>query len=247
VVGSNIFNVLFILGLSALITPLLVDKQLIRQEVPMMIGASLAAVRHWPSTAASSAGDGALLSSPAVAYTTFLIIQSRRQTRAMQDEYARKLRRGRRRLGFATAGADRADRGGLVCWCSARTCWSMRPSCSRATWASAKMVIGLTIVAAGTSLPEVAASVTAALRGQRDIAVGNVVGSNTFNILGVLGVSAWWRRALPVPPSMLSFDLPVMAAVAVACLPIFLSGNLIARWEGALFFAYYIAYTATMW
>ena len=95
------------------------------------------------------------------------------------------------------------------------------------------MVIGLTIVAAGTSLPEVATSVVAALRGERDIAVGNVIGSNTFNILGVLGLSGLVAPAgLPVRRAMLSFDLPVMIAVAVACLPVFFTGHLIARWEG---------------
>ncbi|MCZ7565606.1 MAG: hypothetical protein M5U08_18965 [Burkholderiales bacterium] len=108
-----------------------------------------------------------------------------------------------------------------------------------------EMVIGLTIVAAGTSLPEAATSVVAALRGERAIAVGNVIGSNAFNILAVLGLSGLVApAALPVAPAMLSFDLPVMIAVAAACLPIFFSGHLIARWEGALFLAYYFAYTA---
>jgi cation:H+ antiporter len=106
-------------------------------------------------------------------------------------------------------------------------------------------VIGLTIVAAGTSLPEVATSLVATWRGERDIAVGNVIGSNTFNLLGVLGLSALLAPAgLPVGAAMIAFDLPVMIAVALACLPIFFSGHLIARWEGALFFAYYVAYTA---
>lgn len=108
-----------------------------------------------------------------------------------------------------------------------------------------ELLIGLTVVAAGTSLPEVATSVLAAMRGERDIAVGNVVGSNIFNILGVLGVSAAAApTALTIAPAVLSFDLPVMVAVAVACLPIFFTGNAIARWEGLLFFGFYAAYTA---
>ena len=94
-----------------------------------------------------------------------------------------------------------------------------------------ELVIGLTIVAAGTSLPEVATSVIAAARRERDIAVGNVIGSNLFSILAVLGLAA------------LRFDLPVMLAVAVACLPIFFTGHLIARWEGGLFLGYHLAYT----
>jgi cation:H+ antiporter len=106
------------------------------------------------------------------------------------------------------------------------------------------LVTALTLVAAGTSLPEVATTVIAALRGERDMAVGNVVGSNIFNILAVLGVSA---AAVPegvaVAPAALRFDLPVMLACALACLPIFLSAHRIDRWEGALFFGYYLAYT----
>jgi len=106
------------------------------------------------------------------------------------------------------------------------------------------LVIGLTVIAVGTSLPELATSVLASLRGERDIAVGNIVGSNIFNILVVLGLTAAVSPAgVPVPQAALGFDLPVMFAVAFACLPVFFTGHLIARWEGGLFFAYYLAYT----
>ena len=108
------------------------------------------------------------------------------------------------------------------------------------------LVIGLTIVAAGTSLPEVATSITAAIKGERDIAVGNVVGSNTFNILGCVGLSGLAAGAdgLPMAPSLLAFDIWVMLAVALACVPVFLTGREIARWEGAIFVLYYAAYVA---
>ncbi|MDH4288530.1 MAG: sodium:calcium antiporter, partial [Aquincola sp.] len=106
------------------------------------------------------------------------------------------------------------------------------------------LVIGLTIVAAGTSMPEVATSITAAIRGERDMAVGNVVGSCTFNILGCLGLSslASGSAGLAVPPSVLAFDLWVMLGAALVCLPIFLTGREIERWEGFVFIAYYGAY-----
>ncbi len=108
-----------------------------------------------------------------------------------------------------------------------------------------ELVVGLTIVAVGTSLPELAASILAASRGQRDIAVGNVLGSNIFNSLCVLGFGAAISpNGVPVSPSVIAFDLPVMLATAVACLPIFLSGHRIARWEGFLLVGYYVAYTA---
>jgi cation:H+ antiporter len=110
-----------------------------------------------------------------------------------------------------------------------------------------ELVIGLTIVAGGTSLPELATSVVAAIRGERDIAVGNVVGSNLFNILAVLGLAAAIAPdGVAVADQALRFDIPVMIAVAAACLPIFFTEHRIARWEGALFLAYYVAYTATL-
>lgn len=107
-------------------------------------------------------------------------------------------------------------------------------------------VIGLTIVAAGTSLPEVVTSIVATLRGERDIAVGNVVGSNIYNILAIVGVSslAAGGGGLPISPGILRFDIPVMVATAVATLPVIFTGRRIARWEGFLFLGYFAAYTA---
>ena len=106
-----------------------------------------------------------------------------------------------------------------------------------------ELIIGLTVVAFGTSLPEVATSLVAAFRGQRDMAVGNAVGSCIFNILAVLGISSLVAPdGIPVPQAALSFDIPVMIATAVACLPIFFTGSRIGRREGLLFLAYYAAY-----
>jgi cation:H+ antiporter len=106
------------------------------------------------------------------------------------------------------------------------------------------LVVGLTSVAAGTSMPEVATSITAAIKGERDIAVGNVVGSNTFNILGCLGLSGLVSGdlGLAMAPSLLAFDIWVM--LALACLPVFMTGREIARWEGGVFLGYYVAYVA---
>jgi cation:H+ antiporter len=107
-----------------------------------------------------------------------------------------------------------------------------------------QFVIGLTIVAVGTSLPELATSVVAAIRGERDIAVGNVVGSNLFNVLCVAGVtSTVVRGGMEVSTAALYFDFPVMIAVAVVCFPVFLTDNLISRGEGITLFGYYILYT----
>ena len=96
-------------------------------------------------------------------------------------------------------------------------------------------LIGLTVIAIGTSLPELATSIIAAFKGERDIAVGNIVGSNIFNLLCVLGLASLVSPAvIPVAANALAFDFPVMIAVAVACLPIFFSGYRINRWEGLL-------------
>jgi cation:H+ antiporter len=112
------------------------------------------------------------------------------------------------------------------------------------TFGVSELVIGLTMVAAGTSLPEVATSILATIRGERDIAVGNVVGSNIFNVLAVLGFSSLASPGgVPVAHTALTFDIPVMIAVAVACLPIFVSGYRIGRPEALLFLMYYVAYT----
>ena len=106
------------------------------------------------------------------------------------------------------------------------------------------LLIGLTLVGFGTSTPELITSLQAALVGSPGIAVGNVVGSNIYNILAILGICGLVAPGgVPVAPAALTFDIPVMTAVAVACLPIFFRGHTISRWEGGLFLAYYVAYT----
>ena len=244
VVGSNIFNVLFILGLSALIAPLVVNVQLIRQEVPIMLGATLLLLAL---TLDGKLGfvDSGLLFALLIAYAVFLVRQSRAETQSARHEYGSEFEPSgpkawdsRLPVQLLLIGAGL----GLLVFGSE---WLVSASIVFAKALNVSdVVIGLTIVAAGTSMPEVATSVMAAVKGERDIAVGNVVGSNTFNVLCVLGLSALVAPAsLAVPRSMLSFDLPVMIAASAACLPIFFTGNLIARWEGALFLGYYAAYT----
>jgi cation:H+ antiporter len=240
VVGSSIFNVLFILGASALITPLIVSSQLVRLDVPIMIGLSLLTL---VLAGDGSIGrlDGALLLAGAVAYTVFQVRQSRKESAAIRDEYAQEYEKKR----FSTAANFALVAAGLALLVLGSR-WLVNGAVAFAqALGVSELVIGLTIVAAGTSLPEVATSLLAAFRGERDIAVGNVVGSNIFNVLSVLGLAALVSPAgLPAAPALLRFDLPAMIAVAVACLPIFASGARIARWEGALFLFYYAAYTA---
>jgi cation:H+ antiporter len=244
VVGSNILNVLLILGLSALITPLVVNIQLIRQEVPIMIGASLLLLLL-AFDGSLSRLDGALLFGLLLAYTGFLVVQSRRETAAAREELAQQTRPPvtglwRAHPLFQTA-VLLVGLGLLVL--GSEWLVTAATTFARALGVS-DVVIGQTVVAIGTSMPEVATCIAASLKGERDIAVGNVVGSNTINILGCLGLSGLVSGAsgLTVPPSVLAFDIWVMLVVALACLPVFLTGREIARWEGGVFIAYYLAY-----
>jgi len=244
VVGSNVLNVLFILGISALIAPLAVNLQIIRQEVPIMIGASVLLLALCIDGTVSFL-DGAFLFVLLVAYTVFVVRQSRLETRNATAEYENEVRPAEPGSWDAAWPAQLAlIVAGLACLIIGAD-WLVTASVTfaRALGVS-DVVIGLTIVAAGTSMPEIATSVTAAFKGERDIAVGNVVGSNIFNILGCLGLSglAAGDSGLAVAPSLLAFDLWVMIAVAIACLPIFLTGGEIVRWEGGVFVVYYAAY-----
>lgn len=240
VVGSNIFNVLFILGVSALIVPLVVHVQLIRQEVPIMIGASLILIAL-ALDGTVTRGEAALLFVLLIAYTAFLVVQSRRE-RAFAEAGGG--------ASNDTGGWDRTPlvQGVLVVVGLGLLVLGAQWLVGAAVFFAKAMgvsdlVIGLTIVAAGTSMPEVAASISAAIKGERDIAVGNVVGSNTFNILGCVGLSGLVAPdGLAIAPAVLNFDAWVMVATALACLPVFFTGREIARWEGAIFVAYYVAY-----
>ena len=244
VVGSNVFNVLFILGLSALIVPLVVNVQLIRQEVPIMIGASLLLLLLGLDGRVS-AWEGAMLVVLLAVYTVFLVLQSRRETQAAQDEFAAEMPPLDAQSWDARLPVQLLMIGVGLAALVFGSQWLVEAAVTFAkAMGVSDLVIGLTIVAAGTSMPEVAASITAAVKGERDIAVGNVVGSNTFNILGCVGLSglASGEAGLLLSQAVLNFDLWVMLAVALACLPVFLTGREIARWEGAVFLVYYAAY-----
>jgi cation:H+ antiporter len=240
VVGSNLFNVLFILGLAALVSPLPVDRKLVRIDVPLLIAISLAS---WALCADGSVSrlDGLALLAGLVAYTVFSIRVSRTDPGPLAA--AAEPARPRHAHGLAANVALVAlGLAGLV----AGSRWLVAGAVEIAQAVGlSELIIGITIVAAGTSLPEVATSVLAAARGERDIAVGNVVGSNLFNLLGVLGAAATLAPSgVAVSDAALRFDLPVMVATSVACLPVFFVGGRIERWEGALFVGYWAAYTA---
>src|SRR5581483_4623756 len=188
--------------------------------------------------------EAAFLFTLLIAYTVFLVWQSRKQTQNAADDFEKNLKPLTRweRYPVMQLALVAVGLGLLVLGAG----WLVDAAVAFAqSLGVSDLVIGLTIVAAGTSMPEVAASIAAAIKGERDIAVGNVVGSNTFNILGCLGLSGVVATdGLPISAPLLNFDVWIMIASALACLPIFLTDRRIARWEGAIFVAYYVAYTA---
>jgi cation:H+ antiporter len=244
VLGSNIANVLLILGITAMAAPLVVSRQLIRLDIPLMIGASLL-VYGLALDGSLSRLNGALLFACILAYTAFQVIKGRQDNRNPDNDefaeeyglpetprpYAWAINLGLLviGLGLLVGGANLLVEGAV--------------ELARAFGLS-ELVIGLTVIAIGTSLPELATSLIAVLKGERDIAVGNIVGSNLFNLLAVLGLTALVSpTAVPVAANALAFDFPVMIAVAIACLPIFFNGYRISRWEGTLFVCFYLLYT----
>jgi cation:H+ antiporter len=266
VVGSNILNVLLILGLSAAIAPLAVARQLVRIDVPIMIAAGLVV---WGMASDGSIGrlEGGLLFGGILGYIVFSIWYSRKQEKradpppqaalpAMAPEAAPKAPESAPAAGPAVAPVEGRNPpawlislalvGGGLASLTIGSSWLVEAARAfAAALGVSDVIIGLTVVAVGTSLPEIVTSVVAGARGQRDIAVGNVIGSNLFNMLAVLGSAALVAPSgIAVPPTVLSFDLPVMAAVLAACLPVFFNGMQISRWEGLIFLAYYAAYTA---
>ncbi|MBI5933982.1 MAG: calcium/sodium antiporter [Chloroflexi bacterium] len=244
VLGSNIFNILFILGLTAIVAPIVIAEQLIRKDAPIMLGVSLLA---FGLAFDKNLGmlDGAILVVGVIAYTVFALKQSRAESMDVQNEFAQEFAQKQPRttkntitnIVFIIIGL------GLLVFGSN---WLVDSAVTIAqSLGVSELVIGLTIVAAGTSLPEVATSIIAALKKESDIAVGNAVGSNIYNLLGVLGISGLLAPGgIAVADSVLRLDFLVMVFVALVSLPIFYIDNRISRLEGGLLIAYYLCYVA---
>ncbi|WP_176508715.1 MULTISPECIES: calcium/sodium antiporter [Pseudomonas] len=237
VIGSNIFNVLVILGLAALIIPLRVSRQLVRLDIPLMIAAS-ALVYALCGNGHLGRAEGLLLLLALAGYLAMLWHQSRHYARTYPAQDA------------AVASAGRFWSGALLQVLFGLGLLSLaghlllEAAIEVATdLGLSERVIGLTVVAVCTSLPELAAALIAAIRGEREIAVGTVIGSNLLNLLGVLGLTALITpEPLTISPNALAFDLPVMLGVAALSLPVFYSGYRITRSEGLVFLCLYLVY-----
>jgi cation:H+ antiporter len=246
IAGTNTVNILLILGLSALIRPLALRLQTTRLDLPVMIAAALALL-IMAMDGRLSRFEGGLLIVAGVVYTVVIVRLARRDSRIVRQELAeigrfseadpgegRSTFRNLALLGVGMAiiilGAD----------------WLVDGAVGLARlWGVSDAFIGLTVVAIGTSSPELVTTIVSTLKNQRDIAIGNLLGSSIYNILLILGLTCLVpAEGVPVPGELIAVDIPVMAAVAIACAPVFLTGRRITRVEGAAFVCAYGVYLA---
>ncbi len=253
VLGSNILNVLGVLGLCAVLRSIVVNSQLVRLDVPVMIGAAimLGIVSMDFHVGPIEAGVLVLMLVGYTAIQIRLAVQDRRANVASGPaEQSPEASEAEQSPDGSEAGPERPIWVRLVQLAGGSTLLVigsdrlvLGATMVARWWGLNELVIGLTVVAVGTSLPEIATSVAATMRGQGELAVGNVVGSNIYNMLAVVGLSGLLaQEGLPVSEAALFFDMPVMVVTCIACLPIFLSEHRIDRWEGALFIGFYLAY-----
>jgi cation:H+ antiporter len=222
-----------------------VQKQLLYFDLPIMIGASLLLV---PMSYNGSIGhiDGLVLLAGILLYTGWSIYKSRRDEKKNGDDPA--IREAVEvEPDDESAGNWLVNIGlivGGLCMLVFGSDWLVNGASQFAlALGVSELIIGLTIVAVGTSLPEVATTVAATLKGERDLAVGNAVGSNIFNLLLILGATSMVSAAgITVSDQALFFDFPVMIGVALICVPVFFTGWVITRLEGVIFLGYYAAY-----
>lgn len=238
VVGSNIANIGVILGISGLIFPIAVHVDLVRREIPIMIGVAVLAallVRD----ASVGRGDGLLLLACLLAFMSFVVWSANRERGrhyAIPEESIEitpvPIHRGREALRLVV--------GMVVLMVGAQLTVANATTIARSVGVS-ELVIGITVVAIGTSLPELVTSITAAVRKESDIAIGNVVGSNIFNILAILGTTAV-VQPIAVVPQTINVDMPIMVGFSLLLFPFVLDRKL-GRLESAAFLTAYIAFT----
>ncbi|NUZ12676.1 calcium/sodium antiporter [Pseudoalteromonas sp. McH1-7] len=238
VLGSNTFNILFILGVSALIAPLVVSQELVKRDIPMLVIASfIVTALVWDGRLSQL--DAALLCSLLLFYVAYLSIQGRmlsnKNNEPTPSQQPNRWRERAVSILLFIVGLSLLIFGGQLMVENA-------VQLARAL-AVDEVMIGLTIIAIGTSLPEVVTSVMASIKGHADIAVGNVIGSNLFNSLGVLGVTGLISATpLEVTSRMLNVDISVMIVATILCTPLLISGLILSRKEGGILFIGYVAY-----
>lgn len=253
IAGTNIFNILFILGLSAFMRPLPLHLLSIRFDVPVMIATALVLI-VMSLDGELSRIDGLLLVTASVAYTVALARLSRRESPAMGREFAEEYGKvpppggalPRRGWGPWAWNALLLSVGIGVTLLGAQLLVSGAVSIAQSFGVS-DAFIGLTIVAIGTSAPELATTLMATLKDDRDVAIGNLIGSSIYNVLVILGLTCVVAgQPIEVSKHLLWFDLPLAALVAIVCLPVFRSERQVSRREGGAFVLAYCAYLTTL-
>jgi cation:H+ antiporter len=237
VVGSNIFNIAFILGLTALVCPIPVHRQIIKIDAPIALGVALLLVVLLVDNALGRF-EGALLFLGIITYTVMNVVLARKEP-ALTDssETPAVSRHWALDIAFIV--------GGLVVLVIGSRLLVEHSINLAQTFGISEAVIGLTIVAAGTSMPELATSIVAAFRKQPDIAIGNVVGSNIFNILGILGLSS---LITPLNAAGISaLDYATMVVLTIILIPLLYTGRMLHRIEGAVLLSLYGAYIFILW
>jgi cation:H+ antiporter len=234
IVGSNITNTLLVLGLAALVIPLKVHVKLIRWDVPVMISVTLL-VYILSLNGSISFFECILLTCFLIGYLIFLI----RQGGDTDIKIRKKENRSPVKIIKYTL---QCLAGFFILITGAR--WLIYSSLIFAEIAGvSELTIGLTVLAIGTSLPEIVVVLIAAIKGEKDIAVGSIIGSNILNFLAVLGVSGLFiPGAIPVQQSLINFDLILLLIASIFCIPIFYTGHKMVRWEGVLFLCLYFSY-----
>ena len=245
VVGSNIVNVGVVLGLAAIIRPLVVGMALVRREAPVMVGASVLLLL-FARDGLIARWEAAVLLLAFAVYILLTIRLARREPAAVEREFAEneEARGIVPEAAPAWRNAALIAAGLCVLVVGAQLLVGSALYFSRALGVP-ELIVGVTVVAIGTSLPEIAASLVAAVRGEAEIVLGNVVGSNIFNILLILGAAAM-ARPVSVARPLLTFEIPVMIGAALLVLPLIYTGRRVERWEGVLLVAGYVAFTAVL-
>jgi cation:H+ antiporter len=243
IAGTNVVNLLLVLGLSALLAPLALEMRMLRFELPVMAGA---AVLLWllAFDGVLSRLDGLVLAVGAVVYTVAVVRAARRESQDATAEFTDAYPKSEVSSGRTALHILMMLAGIAIIVIGAERLVDAAVGMAREFGVS-DALIGLTVVAIGTSAPELVTTIVSTVRGERDIAVGNLLGSSIYNILLILGVTCLVpAHGLALPPELVRVDIPLMVAVAVVCVPIFISGRRVSRFEGGAMVAAYLAYLA---
>jgi cation:H+ antiporter len=245
IVGSNIANVLLILGITACLYPIVVSKRIVWIEVPVMIGVSVLFIALVFDRELTKV-DGIILLLSMVVFLAWQFWAERKRTSddngSDTDEPDIELPRGKAKWLSSGGSVLLVVIGVMMLWQGAN--WMVTAATELATMMGvSQLVIGLTIVAVGSSAPEIVTAILATKKGHPEMAVGGVVGSNIANLLVVGGVMATFSDTIAIPSELLTFNIPIMLAAAVACLPVFITGHKIDRWEGATFATLFFVFT----